>query len=311
MSSFEVDQVAQTLEQTTLSPTQEKIPYVRPFPELTKEQNEALESMKTAFENKESYHMPLDNYTFLRYLRARNFKVDKAQKMLNETLEWRKEMNLNDLYEGKWDSIIATENATGKVYSRGFDKDGHPILYMKPKNENTRSHDGNLKHIIYQMERIVNTMQTRREDRTARRELGETIPTTDDNNDEKIVLLIDFDGYSMFNSPPMKTSKETLNILQNHYPERLSCALCVRPPFIFNAFYNAIYPFIDTVTREKICMVSDSEIKKGKNERYNTKMNLDSLETCVGGKDDRPFDSKIYLAGGLFKEFNQVLSEYK
>ena len=48
------------------------------------------------------------------------------------------------------------------------------------------------------------------------------------NVEKKIVLLIDFADFSLSNGAPMKTSKETLSILQNHYPETLHCAYCIR-----------------------------------------------------------------------------------
>ena len=100
-----------------------------------------------------------------------------------------------------WRDILINENSTGKMYIRGFSKSGNAILYMRPKYENTKDHNGNMKHLVYHMERAIAVMN--------KQEKGV----------EKIVLLIDYDGYSIFNAPPMKTSMETLSILQNHYPE--------------------------------------------------------------------------------------------
>lgn len=48
--------------------------------------------------------------------------------------------------------VIAKENSTGKVYVSGFDRQGRPILVMRPREENTQDHDGNIKHIVYQVQ---------------------------------------------------------------------------------------------------------------------------------------------------------------
>jgi hypothetical protein len=69
------------------------------------------------------------------------------------------------------------------------------------------------------------------------------------------MLLVDYEGWSLSNSPPFKTSQETMHILQNHYPERLYKAVCVHPPWIFNVFWNMIAPFIDPVTQAKVLLL--------------------------------------------------------
>lgn len=43
-----------------------------------------------------------------------------------------------------------------------------------------------------------------------------------------------------------------LNIIQSHYPERLGLALILNVPWILNAFFKLISPFIDPVTRAKM-----------------------------------------------------------
>ena len=45
---------------------------------------------------------------------------------------------------------------------------------------------------------------------------------------------------------------QVLNILQDHYPERLGRSFVINVPFLLNAFYKMINPFIDPVTRGKL-----------------------------------------------------------
>ena len=48
------------------------------------------------------------------------------------------------------------------------------------------------------------------------------------------------------------TLPQVLNILQDHYPERLGRAFVINVPFLLNAFYKMINPLMDPVTREKL-----------------------------------------------------------
>jgi CRAL/TRIO domain len=75
--------------------------------------------------------------------------------------------------------------------------------YLLPLNHTVQ------KHLVYTMERAV--------------AVGDQAAKS-----EKIVLIIDYEGFTLSGGPPMKTSQETLSILQNHYPERLQCAYLIR-----------------------------------------------------------------------------------
>lgn len=251
---------------------------------LNELQQDALARMRTAFASTpvSDERFQLDDQTFRRYLQARNYDFEKAKTLLSNTLKWREEFGLNDMLNSSsgesWMETMRRENVTGKLYVRGFSLEGSAILYMKPKYENTNNHDGNLKHLVFNMEKCVAALN--------RAGQGES----------KITLLIDYDGYSLSNAPPMKTARETLSILQNHYPERLRCAYCLRPPWIFQAFWSGISPFIDPKTREKVVMVPQERMVQVLHE----KISPDVLEESCCGRDLRPFDSAIYLSATDF-----------
>ena len=249
---------------------------------MDEQQTIALEQMRAEFSTEPGYGMAMNDATLLRYLRARNFDVDKSKAMLRETLNWRRDFGVENMHE--WKDVIAIENSPGKMYVRGYDKDVHALIYMKPRLENTNDHDGNIKHLVYTLEKAVACMSS-------------------NTTAEKLCLLIDYEGYSLRNAPPMKTSMETLTILQNHYPERLFRAYMIRPPWIFHAFFNMISPFIDPVTKNKIAMVSGSNIKEKLVETIDPVV----LEEELGGCDTRPFVSSEYLQAPLDTDFWTLL----
>lgn len=185
--------------------------------------------------------------------------------------------------------LLLRENETGKLYCRGFDKKGNVLICMYPANENTNNHDGNLKHLVYHMERAIRIMDA-------------------STKQDKVCLVINYKGYNLSNSPPMKTSMECVSILQNHYPERLHRAYFAYTPFIFNAFYSVIAPFIDTVTKAKFILMSPSTMSKPTNALY-TDVDLETLEAAFGGKDARPYNSIAYMTGPQDQDYREILAE--
>ncbi len=100
---------------------------------------------------------------------------------------------------------------------------------------------------------------------------------------EMLALLINFGGKKR-NPTSISNAKLMLYILQNHYVERLGIALCINVPWIFKAFWNAIYPFIDPVTKGK-CKFDEAI----KDEVPNAQ-----LATDFGGLLDFPYDHESY-----------------
>jgi hypothetical protein len=83
--------------------------------------------------------------------------------------------------------------------------------------QNTTSEDNQLRHLVYLLENAIINLPPEQ---------------------EQMVWLIDFNGWSLSNYVPVTTVREATNILQNHYPERLAAALLYNPPRIFEAFWK-------------------------------------------------------------------------
>lgn len=179
--------------------------------------------------------------------------------------------------------IIGKENETGKMYVRGYDKSGRAVIYMRPGKENSDNEDNNMRHLVFTLEKAIACSQK--------------------NKMAKICLIIDYEGFKFREAPPMSTAKRTIHILQHHYPERMHRAYVCNPPMIFKTFWAVIKPFVDPVTKKKICFCTGS---KGM-EQIHSDMgeNAKSLEPCAGGIQQREFETKEYLSAPLNKAFDE------
>ena len=147
------------------------------------------------------------------------------------------------------------------------------MMYMRPGNENTLHENNNMRHLVFQIEKAV--------------------ACSVKNGHGKICLVIDYDGFSITKTPSMSASKRTLSILQDHYCERMYRAYICNPPFVFRSFYNVIKPFVDPVTKQKVCWCV------GKN-------GLDQIVEDVGGQDKADVLLEACLGGGDVRDFDSV-----
>ncbi|MBA0693391.1 hypothetical protein Goari_003765 [Gossypium aridum] len=193
-----------------------------------------------------------------RYLEARNWNVDKSKKMLEETLKWRSTYKPEEI---RWHEI-AVEGETGKVYRANFhDRDGRTVLILRPGKQNTTSLDNQLRHLVYMIENAILNLP---------------------EGQEQMVWLIDFTGWSLSTSVPIKSARDTINVLQNHYPERLAMAVLYNPPRIFEAFWKIVKYFLDAKTFQKVKFVYPKN--KESVELMRSYFDEENLPTDFGGK---------------------------
>ena len=143
----------------------------------------------------------------LRYLRATKWNTAEAVARLQRTLTWRREYGLEKLTA----DYISIENETGKQVILGYDVDGRPCLYLIPSKQNTDKSDRQIEHLVFMLERVIDLM----------------VP-----DQETLALIVNFDDTKNGQSATIGQGKQTLHILQNHYPERLGRALVIHCMFV-------------------------------------------------------------------------------
>ncbi|CAN4122246.1 unnamed protein product [Withania somnifera] len=216
-----------------------------------------------------------------RYLVARSWNVKKASKMLKETLKWRFDYKPEEI---RWDDV-ASEAETGKIYRTNYtDKHGRPVLVMRPRCQNTKSVNGQIKYLVYCMENAVVNLP---------------------ENQEQMVWMIDFHGFNLSNIS-VKVTKETAHILQDRYPERLGIAILYDAPKIFEPFWKVAKPFLDpnTVSKVKFVYSDDPNSKKVMEELFDMSL----VESAFGGDDTADFDVNKYAE--RMREDDKKLSSF-
>jgi hypothetical protein len=243
-----------------------------------------------------------------RHLRAEKGHADRALQKCRGAVRWRSEFGVDAMHE--WGEMLRVENATGKIYVRGYDAEGRAYLYMRPARQNTHNERDNMRHLVWNLEKAVAcTRRKSAELMQQRQQQQQQIQDGGGDDDgtrrrlplEKINLIIDYHGFTLRNAPSMSASKYTLDILQKYYPERMHRAYCVNAPRVFQTFYAFIRAFIDPATKEKIVFVDGGcEKLVAATERP------DKLEAVVGGPPtSREFDSTEYLSLPFDRSFDE------
>ncbi|KAF8167593.1 CRAL/TRIO domain-containing protein [Crassisporium funariophilum] len=197
--------------------------------------------------------------TVPRYMRASKWNPPDAKKRIKATLEWRREFKPDLIPPDE----VKIESETGKIIINGFDKDGRPIIYMRPGRENTETSPRQLRHLVWCLERAKDLMPP---------------------GQESLVIIVDYKSTTLRTNPSISIARKVLTILQNHYVETLGRAIVVNLPFLLNFFYKGISPFLDPVTRDKM--------------RFNPNLlelvPASQLDADFGGEHAYQFDSQSY-----------------
>ncbi|PWA01793.1 hypothetical protein BB558_002085 [Smittium angustum] len=187
----------------------------------------------------ESFREDVPDTLALRFLRARNWDVEKALDMILTTIKWRYMDNVEEkIFYGETLNE-ASLMYKGTSFIHGVDKLGHPIIWSPSAAHFQKDQP------FSQMKRyLVWIMET------ARKFLHYP--------HEKVCLIMDLSNHSTANMD-WPFVKMFLKYLSTFYPECLGVAIVYNGPWFFPAVFKLISPLIDPNVAMKIQFVKNEE----------------------------------------------------
>ncbi|KAM7352386.1 real-time isoform 2-T2 [Cochliomyia hominivorax] len=212
--------------------------------QLTPMQESKILELRKLLEEAEEVGDNIPDYqTILRFLRARDWHVNQALHMLKDSLNWRKEHDIDSLLTEYKTPSVVTEHFPGGWHH--YDKDGRPIYILRLGHMDVKGllkaigTEGFLKLALHICEEGIQKINESAEN------LGK--PVLD------WCLLVDLEGLSMRHlwRPGVKALLNIIENVEHNYPETMGRVLVVRAPRVFPIAWTIVSAFIDENTRSK------------------------------------------------------------
>jgi len=182
-------------------------------------------------------HDWINDYQLVRFLIARNYELSKSVAMIKDALKWRRARRPHEIESKEgWLEMIAKNTETGRLYIPGHDIYGRPILiFDNTARAVSNNSDEQITFLAWNLEFAIRLMP---------------------KNVDKYVIFIHLSKFSIFNSPAIKVSIETMQMLSTAYPERLGHLIAYQPSSFLPTVFNAVKSFIDPKTVSKIHFIN-------------------------------------------------------
>ncbi|XP_053132653.1 SEC14-like protein 5 [Hemicordylus capensis] len=215
--------------------------------QLTPMQESCLIRLRQWLQETHKGKIPKDEH-ILRFLRARDFNIDKAREMLCQSLTWRKQYQVDYILQTWRPPSLLEEYYTGGWHYQ--DKDGRPLYILRLGQMDTKGlvkalgEESLLRHVLS----INEEGQKRCEENTNLSGCPITSWT----------CLVDLEGLNMRHlwRPGVKALLRIIEVVEDNYPETLGRLLIVRAPRVFPVLWTLVSPFINENTRQKFLIYS-------------------------------------------------------
>lgn len=174
--------------------------------------------------------------TLLRFLRARDFSVEKAFQMLQESLKWRQENNIDQMLNEYKPSSVISKYFLGAWHQS--DKQNCPIYILRLGQMDVKGllksigEEVLLNHALHICEEGLQLIEQ------ATNKTGKAVTNWS--------LLCDLEGLSMRHlwRPGVKALLKIIETVEKNYPETLGRVFIVRAPRVFPIAWTIVSAFI-------------------------------------------------------------------
>lgn len=178
--------------------------------------------------------------TVLRFLRGNKGCATKAHSALKQHVEWRKAEGVDHLDKRRHE--FQREIDKRKAVMGFADRSGRPAAYVFAHNHNAYNRD------IDEIRKLTTWVL-------------ESLRTSAKPEEERFVVCVDLSKFTM-RCMDYEAVRHQVHILQSHYPDTLESCYVVDAPFIFNACWRIIRPWLDPVTASKVQFIRKHELEK-------------------------------------------------
>lgn len=174
----------------------------------------------------------------LKFLRARNWDVDRGIAMLARCIKWRIESDIvgvitkGDQGLSEEDPAYLKQGESGKVYAASMTDQHMPIIFIEVRKHLTKDQSGEtMRNFIIMCTECFRSLISYPND--------------------KIVIVFDLAGFGLKNMD-WGALISIIQVLQNYYPETLFKLYIHNAPWIFQGLWKIISGMLDPAVRSKV-----------------------------------------------------------
>ncbi|KAL0271940.1 UNVERIFIED_CONTAM: hypothetical protein PYX00_005086 [Menopon gallinae] len=185
-----------------------------------------------------------DDHFLLRWLRARNWNPESAEKMLRESLKWREIWNVDEIINWKPPEVIEKYYPSGVC---GFDKEGSPVIVVPFAGLDICGmiHSAKRSDFVRQTIKTLETMLKMAREQSEKHGLPAS----------QVVGIIDMEGFNIKHyawRPAGELVVTLVKMYEANYPEILKACYIINVPKVFAIAFSIIKNFLNEYTISKI-----------------------------------------------------------